>query len=908
MKYYLILLISLLSLSSLFAQSDGISINATGSDPDPSAMLDVQSSDKGMLMPRMTKAERDAIVNPAAGLMIYNLNDSCFNYYTGESWIKDCGRRELLEPTTNSFGGGNSDQGNAVTVDDMGNRYVTGVFSGTTTFGNTTLTSSGNRDVFVMKLDPAENVLWAIQLGGGELDEGNDISTDLNGNSYITGTFRGTASFGNTSLTSNGDDDAFVAKVDPNGQVLWALNIGGTDEEWGKGIATDDTGNSYVTGLLLSTASFGDTTINTNRDKTFVTKIDPNGQILWAMRSGGVGYDNGEGIAIDASGNSYITGIFGSDITFGTTTLTNNGGRDVFIAKLDPSGQPIWAINVGGSTREFANEISVDGSGNAYVIGFFENSSTFGNITLTSNGVRDGFVTKVSSSGQVVWAKQFGGPFFDEGYDIASDADGNSYLTGIFYDDATFGNTTLNSAGTSDIFVSKIDPAGQWVWTRQVEGSGSDLGRGITANDPDYILTTGFFIGSAVFGNRTLTSAGSQDVYLWKLNRDGNVTESRLSNFNDGDTDAQNEIQTLSLSGTNLSISGGNTQDLSSLRDNLGNHTATQNLVLGSHYLSGDGDNEGIKVNSSGNVVVGQSSPESRLHVRFPTEGETSGLTLSAGNSNSLFYHQNGDLIIRKRNQTNQLVLDQSGRVGVGTAKPATAFEVEAVAPSIRLTDRRTNYGQVTGSLLGEISWYTRDASNTNTNYEPIAAIRVVADNGTVAPDGRMDFQTGQNNNGVTTRMTIDSEGNVGVGTTNPQYTFQVGESGNGTVARANSWSTWSDSTLKRDFEELPHALTMLSHLNGYYYYWKEGADSTRQVGVMAQEVQQVLPELVETDSEGILSVDYNKLSAVLIEAIQEQQRHIESVEAENTALQSQVQQLQSLEARLQTLEATLTQ
>lgn len=133
-----------------------VSVNQDNGDPDPSAILDVQSSDKGLLMPRMTQSQRDAIPNPVPDLMIYNVEESCFNYFTGENWIKDCGREDGLLPISQiSEGGGGHDVGNAISTDAFGNSYLTGSFRNTATFGETTLTSSGSDDIFVAKTDPS---------------------------------------------------------------------------------------------------------------------------------------------------------------------------------------------------------------------------------------------------------------------------------------------------------------------------------------------------------------------------------------------------------------------------------------------------------------------------------------------------------------------------------------------------------------------------------------------------------------------------------------------------------------------------------------------------------------------------------------------------------------------------------
>ena len=130
--------------------------------------------------------------------------------------------------------------------------------------------------------------------------------------------------------------------------------------------------------------------------------------------------------------------------------------------------------------------------------------------------------------------------------------------------------------------------------------------------------------------------------------------------------------------------------------------------------------------------------------------------------------------------------------------------------------------------------------------------------------------------------------GNLGVGTLTPGYRLQVGNSGDGSTARANAWNTFSDRKLKKDIVEIENPSEKLEHLNGYYYYWKEGSDKTRQVGVIAQEVEEVLPEIVSTDAEGIKSLDYSKLTPLLIEVLKEQQEIIKKLEARIDALEKE--------------------
>ena len=298
---------------------------------------------------------------------------------------------------------------------------------------------------------------WAKQAGGTYWDEGCDIAIDSSGNSYVTGFFKETASFGSTNLTSSGQDDIFVAKLDSSGNWLWTKQAGGTNYDGGYSIAIDSSGNSYVTGYFRGTASFGNTTLTSSgQDDIFVAKLDSNGNWLWAKKAGGTNNDEGHGIATDSSGNSYVTGYFYGTASFGSTTLTSSGDIDIFVAKLDSSGNWLWVKQAGGASTDHGNSITIDSSGNSYVTGYFYSvTASFGTTTLTSNGESDIFVAKLDSSGNWLWAKKAGGAYYDYGYSIATDSSGNCYLSGSFSGTASFGGINLTSSGGEDIFVAK---------------------------------------------------------------------------------------------------------------------------------------------------------------------------------------------------------------------------------------------------------------------------------------------------------------------------------------------------------------------------------------------------------------------------------------------------------------------
>lgn len=385
-----------------------------------------------------------------------------------------------------SIGGNNLDRASDIDFDLNGNLLITGMFEDTVDFDPGTsvhnLISSGSIDIFVLKLDATGGFIWAKTFGGLLNDIPNSITIDKNGNSIVTGLFRGIADFDPDSnstyqLTSAGSPDVFIQKLDSNGNFVWANRFGGSSTDYGLGVETDLNGNVYTVGRFRSNVDFdpGSGTarlINQGGDDIFIQKLDPNGNLLWVRGMGDTFDDWAYSVAIDKTGNVLTTGFFNGTVDFNTDTsgtynLTSSGDRDIFIQKLDSNGNFLWAKTLGSTGDDVGYSILIDTDNNIYTTGSFEgtvnfNTDSIGIHNLSSNGKEDVFIQKLDANGNFIWAETIGGADIDRARSVYIDQNRSILATGSFestvdFDPDTLSTNNLSSNGGWDIFVLKLD-------------------------------------------------------------------------------------------------------------------------------------------------------------------------------------------------------------------------------------------------------------------------------------------------------------------------------------------------------------------------------------------------------------------------------------------------------------------
>lgn len=385
-----------------------------------------------------------------------------------------------------------------VAFDYQGNVYSVGTLNLLGTFIGSPALSYLNppKGVFFLnKYDGFGNLLWSHQAGETEISLGSRCAVDAQGNIFVTGSFASpTLSFGGIILTNSGSINTFLAKFSPEGNLLWDRRAGGTDgADEPTGIAVGVSGNVYLSGSLGSTnAMFGNYLLSgppatTNDVRSFLAKYDTNGSVVWVRQKAGFG---AAGLGADAVENLYVLGSFISTTDLGGGIgLTNANGNDTIhtcLAKFDSMGNAVWARQLAtgdpdsayGAT-DFGSDLAVDRNGNSYLTGSFASTNAvFGGNTLTNHRFFDLFVAKLDSAGDFNWVRAVGGRGNDFSTGISTDAVGNCYVAG-FYDSILLDFNGITLPGFSPFvetpYVAKYDAGGNVLWARKV--STMDSGR-----------------------------------------------------------------------------------------------------------------------------------------------------------------------------------------------------------------------------------------------------------------------------------------------------------------------------------------------------------------------------------------------------------------------------------------------
>ncbi|MDP2090848.1 MAG: SBBP repeat-containing protein [Candidatus Gracilibacteria bacterium] len=423
------------------------------------------------------------------------------------------------------------------TIDNNGNIYITGQFLESTNILGQVLTTNINyNDGFVAKINPNGDLVWAKKFGGTGHDEGTAVAVDTDGNVYLTGKFVGTADFFGQSMTTygGGGSDLFIAKLDSDGNLIWVQKGGSNSSstgETGKAIKISDDGYIYFAGEFGGTSAWA-TLFGTSYNPggytcSFIAKLDSDGNIIWLKQTTGGLSEYINDLALDNDGNLYAIGTFAQTANiFGFSLTGNSSATDIYVSKLNPtSGSGVWSKRAGGSTGYDTGEsITTDNDGNIYITGGYQLNADFMGVNLTNAGsYYNSYVVKLNSSGTAIWGKQSVSGQSESGKSVKVDDNGNVFIFGEYYDPVTVFGHSLTTFGSNDIFLIKLDSNGNLTWGKRAGGTGGENAIGLNIDSDGNLYVGGNFLSSwfNLFGIGFARSSSSYDIFLGKMSNDG---------------------------------------------------------------------------------------------------------------------------------------------------------------------------------------------------------------------------------------------------------------------------------------------------------------------------------------------------------------------------------------------------
>ncbi len=367
---------------------------------------------------------------------------------------------------------------------------------------------------------------WPRALGGPDRETALGIAVDGQGSSYVTGHFQGSTAFGTIPLAGSGLTDVFVAKLDRQGQVLWARAFGGPGADEGRAIAVDSTGSVVATGAFFGTVDFdpgpGRTELTSaGSSDAFLLRLTPDGDLAWARRLGGKLGDAGMRVAAGSQGETWVAGSFQ-----GSTELFDSAGKtDAFLARFDAAGALTWARRIGGFKDDDARGVAAGRNGEVWVAGNFEETAGIGpgggSLALQSAGKSDIFVLRLDAAGTLVSSGRIGGPQEESLGSASAAGSGGLALTGRFAGTVDFdsgpGSFSRAAAGGGDAFVMRLEGTGRLAWAQQLGGNGSDQGVAVAGNREGTVVATGHLGGRDDFAFAVEYSPQGQEIWSLRL-------------------------------------------------------------------------------------------------------------------------------------------------------------------------------------------------------------------------------------------------------------------------------------------------------------------------------------------------------------------------------------------------------
>jgi len=359
---------------------------------------------------------------------------------------------------------------------------------------------------------------WAKAAGWVGQDAARAVAVDDDGNVYVAGQYGGYSQFDTIFCYGNGTYEAFLAKYNSVGDIQWVKHAGGPNEDYATGVCIDTAGFIYITGYFLDSIFFDDIKLESaDLNDIFIAKYSPAGELVWAKAAGGRGDDRAYAITANPHGDIAIAGQFSGTANFDLNFVSSSGDYDMFLAKYGNNGICQWAKKGGGTNDDAAKGIASDAAGNFFITGYIYGNTMIDTVHLntTSATSTDIFIAKYKPWGDFVWARKCDSYLGDNPYAIDTDWQGNSYLTGYFQNVTTFGNYTIHAEGYNDAFLVKYNYDGICEWAKAIGGNDLDIGTAVCVDDYGSVYVTGCF-DTEIFFDETTYIAPGYEVFIAK--------------------------------------------------------------------------------------------------------------------------------------------------------------------------------------------------------------------------------------------------------------------------------------------------------------------------------------------------------------------------------------------------------
>jgi hypothetical protein len=366
---------------------------------------------------------------------------------------------------------------------------------------------------------------WSLRFGDSAVEQrATGVALDPDGNVIVAGTFEGSMQVGDETLVSTGDADVFVIKLGPDGAPIWARSVGGTARDRALGVAVDGAGDVVVGGDLQgSIAILGEVHASQGSGDVLVVKLGADGDVLWSVAFGSGAADAANGIAASADGNVVAVGIYAGTATLDTFTIPGASPPNLFAVGIQPDGTPSWLRGFGGDEWDYATDVVIAGD-SAWISGTYENTTAFDGLNVVGSGDAEALILQLGPDGTALSANGIGGPG-DQDTDGIGITDAGSVLFAMDFTGTVDLDPGVSLTATvEDAVMGSYDTTGALEWSLYASGPGNQLSRAIDLHPDGTMVWTGIFSTSITWEGQTVASAGNYDVFVAKLDAAGGLT------------------------------------------------------------------------------------------------------------------------------------------------------------------------------------------------------------------------------------------------------------------------------------------------------------------------------------------------------------------------------------------------